>query len=370
MDYQFLLRQGPGDWNRWRRNNPHIVPNFDAADLSGLVLDGANLEDAVLFEAVLANASFIGASLRRAVLQGADLRGANLGSADLSDADLSGTWGTWLRDPTDRGTRRRDPTARLAWPSGADLRQASLHDTLFARTNLRGCNFSGARLNRTIFSDVNLSLAQGLEDAIHDGLSQVTVSTLAQSRGVLSRAFFSKCGVPEGVLRSVLVPKPSKAPAQYYSCFISHSSEDVEFTEKLVERLTDASVVVWYDNRNVQGGRSLEDQFCDAIRASDRLLLVVSQSSLASWWVDREVGEAMRRAVEVSDREECRRSLIFPIRLHSMEQLKSILKGAPADSHFHVLMHDFHLRDFTRWREPECFDRACEALIRDLTKDE
>ena len=357
-DYPFLelLRQGPLAWNGWRRDNAHVVPNFDEADLSGWVLDGANLDDAVLFEAVLANASLVGASLRRAVLQGADLRGANLRSADLSDADLSGSWS-------------RDPTVRLVWPIGADLRDASLHDTLFARTVLRGCQFSGARLNRTIFSDVNLSLAQGLEDAIHKGASQVTVSTLAQSRGVLSRAFLSKCGVPEGVLRSVLVPSPSSVPDQFDSCFISHSSMDVEFAEKLVERLTNAGVSVWYDDRKVQAGRALSDQFSDAIRASDRLVLVVSEHSLASKWVAYEVGEAMRRANEISDREDLRKCLFFPIRLLSMEQLDSILECESTDSVLRVLK-EFHLLDFTRWREPERFDRACDRLIRDLRKDE
>lgn len=351
-----LLRRDPAAWNGWRRDNADVVPNLDAVELNGLVLDGANLDDVVLFEAGLANASLVGASLRRAVLQGADLHGANLRSADLSDADLSGTW-------------NRDPTARLVWPTGADLRDASLHDTLFARTALRGCKLGGARLNRTIFSDVNLSLAQGLEDAIHEGPSQVTFSTLARSRGVLSRAFFSRCGVPEAVLRSVLVPKPGGAPDQYDSCFISHSSEDVEFAESLVERLTNAGLSVWYDNRNVQGGRALTDQFRDAIRASDRLVLVVSEHSLASEWVAYEVGEAMRRATEISDREELRRSLLFAVRLLSMEKLRSILESEPAESPLRVLA-DFHLLDFTRWREPKWFDGACDRMIRDLRKDE
>ena len=357
-NYPFLelLRQGPLAWNGWRRNNPHIAPNVYEADLSGFDLEGANLDDTVLFEAVLANTSFAGASLRRAVLQGADLRGANLRSADLSDADLSGTW-------------PQDPTVRLAYPDGADLRDASLHDTVFARTMLRGCQFGGARLNRTIFSDVNLSLAQGLEDAIHEGPSQVTVSTLAQSRGVLSRAFFSKCRVPEDILRSVPVSNPSSTPAHYDSCFISHSSKDVELAEKLAERLTNGGVSVWYDNRKIQGGRLLADQFSNAIRASDRLLLVVSESSLASEWVAYEVGEAMKRAREISDREDLRRSLLFPIRLLSMEQFRSILEGASTYGELRVL-RDFPLLDFTRWREPEWFDRACESLIRDLRKDE
>jgi uncharacterized protein YjbI with pentapeptide repeats len=116
-----LLQQGPIAWNSWRRNNPLIAPNLDEADLSGMVLDGANLDDTILFEAVLAGSSLIGASLRRAVLQGANLRRANLRTADLSDADLSGTWS-------------QDPTLRLTYPDGADLRDANLSDTLFART--------------------------------------------------------------------------------------------------------------------------------------------------------------------------------------------------------------------------------------------
>src|SRR5262249_35931055 len=216
---------------------------------------------------------------------------------------------------------------------------------------------------------VNLSLAQGLEDTIHQEPSQVTISTLARSRGALSRAFFLKCGVSEGVLRSVLIPNPSSAPDQYDSCFICHSSHDVAFAERLVERLTNAGISVWYDNRQVQGGRPLTEQFSDAIRASDRLLLVVSEHSLASEWVTYEVSEAMRRATELSDREELRRSLLFPIRLLSMERLGSILESSPTDSILRVLKA-FHLLDFTRWQEPESFDRACDRLIRDLRKDE
>jgi hypothetical protein len=175
--------------------------------------------------------------------------------------------------------------------------------------------------------------------------------------------------VPEGVLRSVLVPNPSGAPDQYDSCFISHSSKDVEFAEKLVERLTNAGVSVWYDNRNVQGARTLANQFRDAIRASDRVVLVVSENSLASEWVVYEVQEAMRRAHERSDRDDLQRGLLFPIRLLSIEQLRSILECESTDSQLRVLV-DFHLLDFTRWREQKWFDRACDTLIRDLRKDE
>jgi hypothetical protein len=165
------------------------------------------------------------------------------------------------------------------------------------------------------------------------------------------------------------VSSPFDTPRHYDSCFISHSSQDAGFAEKLAEKLTNAGVSVWYDNRKIQGGRPLETQFTRAIRASDRLLLVVSQSSLARSWVAFEVGQAMKRAVELSDREEARKSLLFPIRLLSMERIDSILRSKATFPEFQVLKN-FPLLDFTRWKEPGWFDSACEMLIRDLRKDE
>ena len=128
-------------------------------------------------------------------------------------------------------------------------------------------------------------------------------------------------------------------------------------------------VSIWYDNRKVQGGRALSDQFSDAIRASDRFVLVVSEHSLSSKWVSYEVGEATKRAHEISDRKDLRKGLLFPIRLLPMERLESILKDEPAESPLRVLL-DFHLLDFTRWQKSEWFDRTCDRLIRDLRKDE
>lgn len=53
------LRRGAGEWNRWREENPTVLPDLRAADLSGLRLERAQLTDAVL----------TGANLTRAVLR-------------------------------------------------------------------------------------------------------------------------------------------------------------------------------------------------------------------------------------------------------------------------------------------------------------
>jgi hypothetical protein len=59
-----ILKQGVDVWNKWRKDNPDVVP-----DLSGATLIGANLS--------------------RYNLSGVNLRGANLIDADLIDADLT-----------------------------------------------------------------------------------------------------------------------------------------------------------------------------------------------------------------------------------------------------------------------------------------
>jgi uncharacterized protein YjbI with pentapeptide repeats len=85
-----LLRRSVREWNRWRAENPQVMPDLAAAGLRGLDLSGANL----------AGANLNGADLRGTVLSGcmliaAELTAANffktvLDGADLDRANLSG----------------------------------------------------------------------------------------------------------------------------------------------------------------------------------------------------------------------------------------------------------------------------------------
>ncbi|MCP4112139.1 MAG: pentapeptide repeat-containing protein [Desulfobacteraceae bacterium] len=83
-----ILRQGVDVWNKWREDNPDVVPdlqevNLQGADLQGISLQKVNLQDADLRgiklqfakEAdILQKTNFRGADLQRANFQGADLR--------------------------------------------------------------------------------------------------------------------------------------------------------------------------------------------------------------------------------------------------------------------------------------------------------
>ncbi len=99
-----ILWQGVEVWNRWREENPDIMPyltgaNLLHAELIGADLAGANLRDANLIAidltdadlrwADLSGARLVMAKLRGANLIGADLTWANLIYADMSGADLT-----------------------------------------------------------------------------------------------------------------------------------------------------------------------------------------------------------------------------------------------------------------------------------------
>lgn len=79
--YIALLRRSVGKWNRWREENPQLLPELTGAGLRGLDLSGANL----------AGADLKAADLRGTILSGASLAGSRLGAANLFKAVLEGT---------------------------------------------------------------------------------------------------------------------------------------------------------------------------------------------------------------------------------------------------------------------------------------
>jgi uncharacterized protein YjbI with pentapeptide repeats len=116
-----IITLGVPAGNQWRQSHPDVKPNLDAARLARADLSGCDLDNVVLFEADLEGTNLARAQLRGAVLQGDCLRDADLTRANLANADLGGTFD-------------RDRQVPLAFPQGADLRNALLYETLFVNT--------------------------------------------------------------------------------------------------------------------------------------------------------------------------------------------------------------------------------------------
>lgn len=82
---RILMEDGVESWNKWRVENPDIVPQLNDADFFGL-----NLKEVLLCNANLKSSVLSKANLHRADLSGADLSKAYLSCVDFRQAKLDG----------------------------------------------------------------------------------------------------------------------------------------------------------------------------------------------------------------------------------------------------------------------------------------
>jgi hypothetical protein len=86
--------------------------------------------------------------------------------------------------------------------------------------------------------------------------------------------------------------------------FLSHSSRDKPVIRQLATDLTAAGVTVWLDEQNIRVGDSIPESIAQGLASSDYFLLALSEHSVSSEWVKRElnaalVGEINRRKVHI-----------------------------------------------------------------------
>ena len=147
-------------------------------------------------------------------------------------------------------------------------------------------------------------------------------------------------------------------PIQFYSCFISYSTKDQEFADRLHADLQNKGVRCWFAPHDLQGGKKLHEQVVDAIRRYDRLLLILSKSSMESEWVRNEIAHARDR-----ERKEQRR-VLFPIRLVDFDHITAWQSA-------HALeISEYFIPDFNNWKEHDPYQTAFERLVKDLKAEE
>ena len=112
---------------------------------------------------------------------------------------------------------------------------------------------------------------------------------------------------PDSVIR--YLPSLLQTPIQFYSCFVSYSTKDQDFADRLSTDLQNTGVRCWFAKHDIQGGKKIHEQIDEAIRNYDRLLLILSDASMNSEWVKTE----LRKAVPKERREGKR--VLFPIAL-------------------------------------------------------
>jgi hypothetical protein len=107
--------------------------------------------------------------------------------------------------------------------------------------------------------------------------------------------------------------------------FLSHSSVDKPFVQRLAIDLIDRDMPVWFDTWEMGAGDSLIDKVYEGIGDSDYVLVVLSPNSVGSAWVKRELTAAL------SLEERRGRTLVVPIRLAHSEVPLTIADRLYAD---------------------------------------
>lgn len=341
-----MLKQGVKAWNEWRKENTDIIPDLSLAylsddDLSGADLIGVDLSGADLSGADLSYANLSGAILIRADLILADLIGVDLSGADLSGADLS--------------------RADLA---GANLSYANLTYATFSRAylragDLRGADLAEARLGYTTLADVDLSEVKGLETVQHAGPSSIDIDTFYASKGNIPHKFLLNAGVPKETI-DYLLPLAGKA-IDFYTCFISYSTKDQEFAQRLHADLQAKGVRCWFAPEDIAGGKKIHEQIDQAIRLYDKLLVVLSENSMASEWVKTEIYHARQQEVDENRRK------LFPISLVGFDTIRQ-WRAFDADIGKDMAreVREYFIPDFSQWKDHDTYQKAFHRLLRAL----
>jgi uncharacterized protein YjbI with pentapeptide repeats len=324
--------------------------NFDRAKFSGANLSYANFSDAYLNKADFGSLNLSHAILYRVKLYEANLDSANLYSADLRRADLTNAD---LSNANLGGANLEYANLIRADLKGADLNSAKLLGATFDGVNLRHADFTGTSFYHTIFAALDLSQVKGLETAEHSGPSTIGIDTIYKSRGKIPEAFLRGCGLPEPFIVNIPALVAALEPIQFYSCFISYSSKDRPFTERLHADLQQKGVRCWFAPEDLRIGDKFRDRIDESIRIHDKLLIVLSEHSVGSPWVNDEVEAAMER----ENREG--RTVLFPIKID-----EAVTESEQAWTA--KIRRTRHIGDFMRWKEHDSYTKAFDRLIRDL----
>jgi TIR domain/Pentapeptide repeats (8 copies) len=314
--------EGMLKWNKWRKEHLNIYLNLSGVNLNSKSLDGMDLS--------------------RANLHGASLRWASLSVTKFQEADLS-----------DVDFFRAELT--FADLRNANLSRADLSGTNLAKARLTGANFNDARISVTIFGDVDISQVKGLDTVKHASPSTIGIDTIIRSKGSISESFLRGAGVPDNVIE--YVHSLANTPIKYYTCFISYSSKDQKFAERLYADLQSKGVRCWFAPEDMKIGDKIRSRIDESIRLYDKLLLVLSERSVMSEWIEYEVEAALEKE------QQGKSHVLFPIRLD-----KAVMESTTAWANH--IRRTRHIGNFEYFEDHKEYKKVFDRLLFDLKTGE
>ncbi len=112
----------------------------------------------------------------------------------------------------------------------------------------------------------------------------------------------------------------------------------------------------WGAPEDLKIGDRFRQRIDEAVRMYDKLLVVLTDASVASSWVEKEVETAFEQERKRGS------TVLFPVRLDDAVMSADVAWAAD-------IRRTRHIGDFTRWTDHDSYRRAFDRLLRDLKAD-
>jgi hypothetical protein len=170
--------------------------------------------------------------------------------------------------------------------------------------------------------------------------------------------FLARCGAPPDIFSLY----QSIARSQKHdSVFLSYATNDEDFAQGLYTELRNQGIDVWFAPHDMQGGQTIVDQITQAISAKNRVVLILSESSMSSGWVRTEIRKAMKAEPGAAK--------LFPISLIAYDRIREWeLFDPDTGEDLALQIRGLYIPDFCDWQSPERFASAIDGLARALKR--
>lgn len=284
------------------------------ANLSEARLEWANLNHANLQHADLTRTWLYHASLKQVNLNEASMRAVRLGFADLrgasliqSDAGKAEFTGSDMSDANCYAAAFWETNLSETNLSNADLRMANLRGAKLVYTQLHNSQVEGASIGSTVFGSIDFRTVIGLDEVEHWRPCHIDIDSLYRSKGIIPKIFLQRCGVPETMITYIKSIVSASKPIEFYKVFLSFSSADADFADRLYQALNHRGISCWKYDREQHLGHDVYDNIDAGLKLSDKVVLVSSKAAWESPYVIEEIKYAVDRQLK------SREAILIPI---------------------------------------------------------
>jgi TIR domain/Galactose oxidase, central domain/Kelch motif len=203
------------------------------------------------------------------------------------------------------------------------------------------------------------NVADGVDELLRKSLTPQSTLPFSSLVSVSSQKRVDQLpSVPdsEGIIPHASAQQESRSPTEFYSCFISYSSYDEDIAKRLYTDLQSKGVRCWFAPHHMKIGDKIRSRIDESIRTYDKLLLILSQHSVTSPWVETEVEAAFEQE------QQQKKLVLFPVRID--ETVMQTKQSWAAE-----IRRTRYIGDLTHWKDRSSYDQVFTRLLHDLEPD-